>query len=227
MAKALILYGPPGSGKGTQAGLLERNHEFIHFDPGRHIESLVRSPEAKKDPILKRERINFDTGKLCTPSWVLKIADEAITGIIKSGFNMVTSGSPRTMFEAFGEGKNKGLFAKMERLVGKENILVIVLDVESKDSVERNSARRLCSFCGLPVLKGAKLDKCSFCAAPLYVRTLDKPEVIKKRLVEYQERTFPILARAKKEDYKVLKIDGTLPPYKVNEKIEKILGYRK
>jgi adenylate kinase len=227
MAKALILYGAPGSGKGTQAGLLERNHEFIHFDPGRHIESLVHSPEAKKDPVLAKERKNFDAGRLCTPSWVLKIANEAITGIIKSGFNMVTSGSPRTLYEAFGENDKGGLFKKMERLVGKENILVIVLDVEDKHSVERNSARRLCSFCGLPVLKGAKLNNCSFCAAPFYTRTLDKPEVIKKRLVEYQERTFPILAQAKKEGYKVIKIDGTLPPYKVGEKIEKILGYRK
>lgn len=227
MAKALILYGAPGSGKGTQAGLLERNHEFIHFDPGRHIESLVHSPEAKKDPILKRERANFDAGILCTPSWVLKIADEAITDIIKSGFNMVTSGSPRTMFEAFGENKKGGLFKKMEKLVGKENIQIIVLNVEDSHSIERNSARRLCSFCGLPALKGAKLDKCSFCAAPFYTRTLDKPEVIKRRLVEYRERTFPILAQAKKEGYKINKIDGTLPPYKVGEKIEKILGYRK
>ena len=173
MVKALILYGAPGSGKGTQAGLLERNHEFIHFDPGRHIESLVHSTEAKHDPILTRERKNFDAGVLCTPSWVLKIADQAITGIIKSGFNMVTSGSPRTMYEAFGEGKNKGLFAKMVKLVGKENIIIIVLDVLDEHSVERNSSRRLCSFCGLPVLKGAKLDKCSFCAGSFYVRTLD------------------------------------------------------
>lgn len=227
MAKALILYGPPGSGKGTQAGLLERNHEFIHFDPGRHIESLVHSPEAKKDPILRRERENFDAGRLCTPSWWTGIADKAISGILKSKYNMVTSGSPRTMHEAFGEKGKGGILSKISKLVGKQNLLIIVLDVKDEHSIERNSARRLCSFCGLMVLKGAKSDKCSFCAAPLYVRTLDKPEVIKRRLVEYKERTFPILAQAKKEGYKVIKIDGTLPPHKVGEKIEKILGYRK
>lgn len=227
MKQAVILYGAPGAGKGTQAELLERNHDFIHFDPGRHIENIVHSPEARKSAMLRKERANFDAGRLCTPSWVLSIASKALSDVGNAGYNVVTSGSPRTLYEAFGpEGKNDGLIKTLIDQYGKNNLKIVVLEVKAEDSIHRNSSRRLCSVCGLPVLAGAKVESCAFCAGPLRTRTLDKPEIIKTRLEEYKERTFPILEGLKKQKLKIFKIDGTRPPYEVGAKIEKILGLK-
>lgn len=223
MAKAVIIYGPPGSGKGTQADLLARKFNFIHLDTGRYLEGLFRSPEAKKDPVLKREKANFDSGILCTPSWVLKITREETERIAKAGYNLVFSGSPRTLFEAFGEGKTKGLLETLIKSFGKENISVIVLQVRDETSIKRNSHRLVCSQCGLPKLESVTLGHCPLCAGPMRTRSLDNPEVIKVRLKEYRDRTYPIVAEMKKKKFKITKIDGEPLPYKVSEKVVKAL----
>ena len=214
MKQAVILYGAPGAGKGTQAELLERNHDFIHFDPGRHIETIVHSPEARKSPALRKERANFDAGRLCTSSWVLEIATKALGDIGGAGYSVVTSGSPRTLYEAFGpKADNNGLIKTLVDQYGKNNVKIVVLDVKAEDSIRRNSDRRICSVCGLPVLAGSQIKSCVFCAGPLRTRTLDKPEIIKVRLKEYEEDTFPVLEGLKKQKLKIFKIDGTRPPY--------------
>src|SRR3990172_6787858 len=122
MAKAIAIYGPPGSGKGTQANLLAWNKNYIHFDTGKLVEVITHDPDLQGDPDVRREKENFDTGKLLTPSWTLKIVAKKTKEIRGSGFNIVFSGSPRTMFEAFGDDKNEGLVAVLEKLYGKENV---------------------------------------------------------------------------------------------------------
>ncbi len=77
--RAVIIYGPPGSGKGTQAELLAKIYGFVHFDTGRYIENFLRAPGWQKNLVLRRERKLFDTGKLLSPPWVLKIVSENLT----------------------------------------------------------------------------------------------------------------------------------------------------
>lgn len=223
MVKAVIIYGPPGSGKGTQADLLVRKSNFVHFDTGRYLETLFRSPAAKTDPILKREKKNFDSGKLCTPEWILKITRDATKKIASAGYNIVFSGSPRTMYEAVGDKKTPGLVDTLSKLFGKENISVILLKVKDETSIDRNSHRVVCSKCGLPKLESAKLPHCAMCAGPMRTRSLDNPEVIKVRLNEYRERTFPIVAEMKKRGFKIVQLDGEPLPYLVSEKVMKAL----
>lgn len=223
--QAVIIYGPPGSGKGTQAELLAKKFNFIHFDTGRYVENLIHSKEAEKDPILKREQKLFDSGILMTPSVVLKIVSSATNQIAKSGANIVYSGSPRTLYEAFGE-KNNGLIQILEKLYGKKNIAVVKLKVQEKTSLFRNSNRLICSVCGLPALAKLGIKICSFCAGPLRKRTLDKPEVIKVRLKEYRGRTYPILAGLKKMKFRILEVNGEEEPYKVFQKIADKLNFK-
>ncbi len=246
--KAVIIYGPPGSGKGTQAELLAKIHGFIHFDTGRYVESILRAPGWNKNAVLRRERKLFDGGKLMTPSFVLKIVAEATTRIAKADLNIVFSGSPRTMFEAFGKNNN-GLIKVLEKHYGKKNIAVIKLNIKDSTTLKRNSARLVCSLCGLPSLptptpkgRGSEADvisrlsdrsvgsrsvgeskNCSFCGAALRRRTLDKPEVIKIRLNEYHNRTFPILAQMKKMGILIKEINGELAPFRVFENLQKTL----
>ena len=220
--QAVIIYGPPGSGKGTQAELLARKFNFIHFDTGRYIESIIRAPGWRKSAILRRQRRFFDTGKLCTPSWVLKIAAQFAGRMAKLGYGAVFSGSPRTLLEAFGT-KDNGLVKVLEKLYGEKNVAVIQLRVGEKSSLDRNSHRLVCSVCGLPLLARAKIKTCAFCAGKMRTRSLDTPEIIKIRLKEYHNRTEPIIAGMKKRGFKVSPINGEALPCKVFESVKKSL----
>lgn len=221
MKKAIIIYGPPGSGKGTQANLLASNLGFVHFDTGRYLEKIVHDPANVKNKIIQRERKNFDTGILMTPSWVLEIVTENTKKLAAVNSDIVFSGSPRTMFEAFGDSKHISLIKTLEKLYGKKNIKIIYIDVSAKTSIFRNSHRTVCPVCDASVLykKGAMAPHCPICASPVKKRTLDKPEIIKVRLKEYKQRTFPILRGLKKLGYKINFIKGEQPPYKVFKNI--------
>jgi adenylate kinase len=220
--QAVIIYGPPGSGKGTQAELLARKFNFIHFDTGRYIESVIRAPGWRKSAILRRERHLFDTGKLCTPSWVSNISKQFAEKTSKLGFGIVCSGSPRTLPEAFGSKEN-GFVKALERFYGKKNVIAIRLLVSEKASLVRNSHRLVCSVCGLPLLGKAKIKTCTFCAGKMRTRSLDKPEVIKVRLKEYHNRTVPILQGMRKRNFRVAQINGEPLPYKVFESVQRVL----
>ncbi|MFH0712778.1 MAG: nucleoside monophosphate kinase [Candidatus Jorgensenbacteria bacterium] len=224
--QAVVIYGPPGSGKGTQADLLARKYNFVHFDTGRYIEAVVRDPALQKNPVIRRERKLFDTGILCTPKWVLKIVRDATKRVFDAGYGIVYSGSPRTLFEALGDKGQRGLFAALIGLYGKKNITVLKLCIKSQTSIKRNSNRLVCSVCGLPILAASKLRNCSFCSGPARRRTLDKPEVIKVRLKEYEERTLPLVKEAKKLSIKVKDVNGEPAPYKVHAEIIKKIGLK-
>ena len=75
---AVIIYGPPGSGKGTQAQLLAEKFDLIHLDSGRYLREILYNPKFKKNKIIQRERKINEAGKLNTPSWVLKIIGERV-----------------------------------------------------------------------------------------------------------------------------------------------------
>lgn len=218
----VVLYGPPGAGKGTQANLLADTLNIIHFDTGRFLESIVHDPKRQKEKLVRRERALFDGGKLMTPSFVTGEVKREAARIAKAGWGVIFSGSPRTMYEA------EKLYPEFKKLFGKKNIHIFVLDVPAAESIKRNSARMVCSSCGyllLTAFSGRGTPKhCPVCGGHFYKRSLDKPSVIKIRLKEYEERTFPILTYAKRHGYHVVHIDARPAPYKVMEHIN---GYFK
>ncbi|MEK7555244.1 MAG: nucleoside monophosphate kinase [Patescibacteria group bacterium] len=224
---AIIFYGPPGSGKGTQARLIADKLGLIHFDTGKYIESVVHNPANKKNKEIQKQRKMFDSGLLCEPAWVLKIIKERVEQLALIGSGVVFSGSPRTLFEAFGDKKNIGLIKILEKYYGKKNIFIFNIDIAKKESIKRNSSRLMCSVCGTQLLatfkKIAELKICPFCGSKLYRRTLDKSEIIKIRLKEYQERTLPIPKELKKQGYRVIRINGEPLPGKVTQSILKWL----
>lgn len=221
MQKVIILYGAPGSGKGTQANLLASKFDLIHFDTGKFLEAAVHDPKNQKDPEIRAERKLFDGGKLMTPEFVLKIVEKEAEEIHQAGYGIVFSGSPRTMYEA------EGLMPELIELYGKKNIHVFVLDVPASESIKRNSNRMMCKFCGYGLLSAyydVKNPKhCPVCGGPFYKRVLDNAETIKIRLKEYNERTAPIFGYMKKHGIKQIKLDAKPAPFKVYEKIVKSL----
>lgn len=218
----VILYGPPGGGKGTQAKLLADKLGLIHFDTGKFLESVVHDPARQKEKTIKHERKLFDGGILMTPSFVLREVVKAVGKISKAGWSVVFSGSPRTIYEA------KGLMPVLERLYGRKNIFVFTLKMPADFSIKRNGNRLVCSVCGYTLLAQyyppVKPKYCPVCGGPFYRRTLDNAETIKVRLKEYANRTEPIFGVIKKRGYKIREIDARPAPYKVFKKIN---GYLK
>lgn len=222
---AVIIYGPPGSGKSTQARLVADAFGLIFFDTGKYIEAALYDPKNARNPIFTRERKNFEAGLLCTPSWVLKIVTAQMQRIVSAGYGVVLSASPRTIYEAFGDKNSHGLFALFERGYGKKGIFIFELRIVPSSSLKRNSLRKICSVCGTPLLgePSKKLKQCPFCGGKLYTRTLDRPKVIKARLLEFKKRTMPIFKRLKAQGFKIHKIDGEAPPHKVFSAIKRWL----
>lgn len=212
-----MLYGPPGAGKGIQANLLADKLGLVHFDTGRFLESVVHDPKRKRERMIRRERRLFDTGKLLTPSFVLREVSREARRIAKCGLGLVFSGSPRTLYEA------KGLIPLLEKLYGRKRVIPLVIQISPSVSIKRNSARLVCSFCGYPLLTEYYPVKrptyCPLCGAKFYRRSLDRPEVIKVRLKEYENRTAPVLQFLKERGYVISKIDGRPAPHKVFQKI--------
>jgi len=224
--KAVILFGPPGSGKGTTAYLLSKKFGFINFDTGQHLREMLYNPEFQKNKIIQREKLLNQSGKLNAPSFVLKLVLEAAKKIAATDSGIVFTGSPRTIFEAFGDKIHKGLMKTLASLYGQKNIFIFELKISRETSIKRNSHREICSVCGQPslFLYTGKTPCCVVCAGPFKKRVDDNPKVFETRLEEYKERTFPILAGLKKEGYKVFQINGEPAPYKV---LEKIIPYLK
>lgn len=225
MKKAIIIYGPPGAGKGTQANLLAGKFGMIHFDTGRYLEQVVHDPENQNDPEIKKAREIFDSGALVTPSFVLKIISQKTKEVSKSGFGIVFSGSPRTLYEAFGDENNQGLISLLESEYRKENIIPIFLKIDPKVAILRNKNRKVCSVCGTAILYN-DIDQhktCPLCGGELRTRIVDNPAVFETRIKEYEERTKPILSSLEKSGYEIMEIDGMPLPYKVFDEILKKL----
>ena len=224
MKIVVIILGPPGSGKSTQAILLANKAGLLHFDTGHLLESIVHDPKRQKEPVVKRERQLFDSGKLMTPEFVVREVIRHLKVIAVAGWGVVFSGSPRTLGEA------TKLLPELEKLYGQKNIFPFSLDIPAAYAIQRNSRRFACKVCGAPLLTkyypSKKPKHCPVCAGSLYRRTLDKPEIIKVRLKEYHKRTEPVFSFFKKYGYEIRKIDGRPAPYKVLSNIYRHLKTR-
>lgn len=219
MAKiALMIFGPPGSGKGTQANLAADKLGLIHFDTGKYLREYLYDPINKNKAVIKKERWLNETGKLNTPAFVARLVINGVRKIAQAGYGVVFSGSPRTLYEV------QKLLPVILKLYGRHNLKFVELGVHPHTSLKRNSSRVLCRFCGLTILRTllphpSHLKFCPFCGAKFKKRVDDNPRVIKIRLKEYKERTKPIFKFLKKQGYRVRKINGEPVPHKVSASI--------
>ena len=220
---SVIFYGPQGSGKGTQAKLLADRFNLFHLDTGDYLRKILYDPRFQKTKIVQRERKINEAGKLNTPSWVLKTISKRIKELINLGQSIIMSGSPRTLYEAFGEKGNDGEIAILTKDYGKKNVFIFMLDIPEHESYKRNLNRYNCSVCKTPLLGGLKFKNCPFCGGKLVHRVDDNRRSISVRLKEYNERTTPIFKELKKRGYQFYKIDGTPAPYKIHQRIVSLL----
>lgn len=226
---AIIIMGPQGSGKGTQAELIARKLNMFHFDTGNYLRTILYDPASQKDEIIQREQKLNKAGILNTPSWILKIVADAVKKLATLKKGVVFSGSPRTFYEAFGynenekpKSKSEGLMDVIKKYYGKKNIFVFIFNLPLKDSIKRINGRLTCSVCNGPLLaQKHKFKFCPFCGGKIIKRKDDTAKSIIERLAEYEKRTKPVFEKIISDGYKVFEIDARPAPYKIHETIYK------
>jgi adenylate kinase len=224
--QAVIIYGTPGSGKGTQANLLSWNQGFIHFDSGKKLRAILNDPQNRGKKLFDRERKLNEAGILNTPSWVLGIFKKETEKIAKANMSIVYSGSPRTMFEAFGERKVSGLLPLLQKLYGKNGVTFFFLKISPEAASGRNKIRRICAVCNNPVLGDTStLVKCPMCLGELKTRVDDDPEKYKIRYNEYMTRTMPIVEALKSKGVKIVELNAEATPPEIYARIKAELGF--
>ena len=175
----LVLVGPPGAGKGTQAAFLSAHYSIPHISTG----DIFRANLKASTPLGLQAKGYMDSGQLVPDEVTNEMVKDRLThDDVANGF--LLDGFPRNTVQAE---------VLRAFLAEKRTPLDAVLELAIDDSIiiKRLSSRRTCKECGAPA--AADAANCSACGGALYQREDDKEEVIAKRLAVYEEQTAPII----------------------------------
>jgi adenylate kinase len=213
----IILLGPPGSGKGTQAKLLAKKFGLQYIGSG----DVLRARQKVGDFTGKKLIKVMGRGELAPSFVIIKILGDELEKLKKQpkikGF--VLDGWTRIIHEAILADEALNWYE------WDENVKVLLINISRKESFNRLTKRRQCKKCGrlIPWLgEFKKLKKCDKCGGSLITRPDDKIKVIKKRLEEYKKETIPAINYYKKQG-KLIEINGEQPIEKVFQDILKTL----
>jgi len=216
MTLNIILLGPPGAGKGTQASRLESEHGMVQLSTGDMLRAAVKAGT----PIGLQAKAVMDAGEL--------VSDEIVSGLIGERLDelggdtsVIFDGYPRTAAQA--DALDQILSTR-----GRKLDHVIELVVEEDALVDRITGRFSCAKCGEGYHDRYKLpkvaDTCDVCGSHEFKRRPDdNEETVRTRMAEYRAKTAPILPIYKARGI-VSKVDGMADIDHVNSAIEAILG---
>ncbi len=214
-AMKLVLLGPPGAGKGTQAKMLVAHYQIPQISTGDILRQAVKDGTA----LGKEAKTYMDQGTLVPDDLIVNLirerikADDCRNGYIFDGF-------PRTVAQA------EALDAMLDELSTSLDA-VISIEVPEEEVVKRLSGRRTCKNCGalyhVIYNPSAKEGVCDKCGGELYQRDDDNEATIRQRLAVYTEQTEPLIAYYTKKG--ILKpVPGTGKPEEIFAAILKALG---
>ena len=176
----LILVGPPGAGKGTQAVHLAAHYSIPHISTG----DIFRANLKEGTPLGLQAKSFMDKGEL--------VPDSVTNAMVKDRLNhadtangFLLDGFPRNVAQA---EVLRAILAEKKTPIDA----ALELSIENSEIIKRLSGRRTCRGCG-KVFPGS-FDKCDTCGGELYQRDDDKEEVVARRLEVYAEQTAPIIA---------------------------------
>ena len=211
----LVLLGPPGSGKGTQGERLNEDLRLPYYATGDILRGAVR----EETELGRTAKEYMDRGDL--------VPDEVIVGVIAERIDssealdgFILDGFPRTTPQA------EALDAKLTEL-GRAVTAVVLIDVSDDEVVRRLGGRRTCEANGHVFHVEFEPPKeegvCDIDGSALIVRDDDKPEVIRKRLETYHEKTEPLVSYYDSRSV-LRRIDGESAPEEVAEQIRRTLA---
>ena len=182
MALNLMLMGPPGAGKGTQARRLARGFRVPHVATG----DILREAVSLGSPLGRAAAAIMDAGQL--------VGDDIVIGIVRhrlqrpdAATGFVLDGFPRTVPQA------EALDGMLDR---RSPLVVIDIAVEDEDIIRRLSKRRVCAECGTIVgaREGSPPTACPDCSKGVLVqRRDDRESVVRERLAVYRRQTAPLI----------------------------------
>ncbi len=213
--QVIILFGPPGAGKGTQAELLSDKLSLYYFETSKILEREFVKAESSDNKYIEEDGEKYDVlnekklweeGKLCSPPFVAHLVKKEIRELSERGESLVLAGSPRTLYEG------EKVTPVLKDLYGEDNVKVLFIEISPEETLFRNSHRRICELMRHPILYTEETKDLTICpldGSKLIERKgLDDPETIKVRLKEYKERTLPLIDFFEKEGIETAKIKG-------------------
>lgn len=208
----VILLGPPGSGKGTQGGMIEKEYGFPRISTG----DLLRNAVKKQTPLGKKVEGVMNKGELVSDEIVVEIVRERIDEP-DCGNGYVLDGFPR----------NTGQASALKKMDPGRTETVLDIHLDDEIVIERLSARRVCLGCGKPynLLLGdsKEMDRCKKCGGKLVGREDDRPDVIRERLKVYHQESEPLVNFYRKKGV-YHEVEGDRPILTVFENIQVILN---
>ena len=181
---SLVLFGPPGAGKGTQSQLMLESKPFLHLSTG----NLLREAIQQKSPLGVEAQSYVEAGKLVPDSVVIGLVREFIEKNKTSRF--IFDGFPRTIVQA------EALEKQIEEIGAVKIQKALFLEVPQGDLLQRLTGRRVCKNCGAVFHESntppKKQGVCDNCGGEVYQRKDDAAEAIQTRLEAYKKSTAPL-----------------------------------
>lgn len=196
----IVLLGPPGAGKGTQAKKIVQQYSIPHISTG----DIFRKNITEQTPLGKKAKEYIDQGLLVPDELTIDIVkDRLMQDDCSEGF--LLDGFPRTVFQA--ESLDSFL-KKLDKVIE----CALLIEVPRENILMRMTGRRMCKNCGASyhvTFNPPKADgKCDLCGGPLVQRKDDTEATVKERLKVYDEQTQPLIDYYAEQD-KLIEIDGT------------------
>ncbi|WP_324822117.1 adenylate kinase [Sinanaerobacter sp. ZZT-01] len=211
----LVLLGPPGAGKGTQATQIAEKYNIPHISTG----DIFRKNVKEGTPLGKKAQEYMSKGELVPDDLVIELVEDRLTeDDCKNGF--LLDGFPRTVYQA----EKFDVYLKEKNSVIDK---VLDIDVEKDILIDRMIGRRVCKNCGATYhvknMPPKKEGICDVCGGEIYQRADDTLETVSNRLQVYLEQTSPLIDYYEKAG-NIAHINGAGALDKVFSKIVEVLG---
>lgn len=191
----LILLGPQGSGKTTQAEFLSRNFGFSLIGAGNVLREIARGNTESAETV--HRTINVE-GHLIEPELISELMKEKIMAVPKDR-RLILDGYPRTLTQY-------KLFKEFWLETGRKEYRAIFVDIPREEAISRLARRVTCENCAAVFSEGTT-EKCPDCSGRLSRRDDDTPNAIQNRLQSFYSETMPMI-RTMEADGKVVHLDG-------------------
>jgi adenylate kinase len=211
----VVLLGPPGAGKGTQANLLQEMFDACQISTG----DILRKAVAEKTPLGREAADYIKRGALVPDAVILNLVAQRVREKdCERGF--LLDGFPRTLAQADG-------LQKMLKPLGLQLDRVLSVQVPTEVIVERLSGRRTCKDCGamyhVVFSPSKKAGVCDKCGGSLYQREDDRKETIAARLQVYENQTAPLINYYREQGL-LREIDGVGTIEEIRRRVIEALG---